>query len=130
MKIYVVYDRNVDWKRKQLDTALLLYQGDMSPSGNAYVFEVKTLSDLGYVLETGKALYVLREPMELGTFTKLEDVTFNVDYVINSSRILFIDEGDGQWRPMDREGVTVDLYLEKEEQEKRLRKLANVGKPR
>lgn len=131
MKIYVMYDRDVNWERKQLDTTLLLYQGEMNPNGGVYVFDVKTLSDLGYVLEAGKALYVLREPMELGSFTKLEDVVFNVDYVINSSKILFVTpmEAEQVDEPTVDE-VTVDQYLNEEEKKKRMKMMANHGRPR
>lgn len=128
MRIYVMYDRDTSWQKHQLDTDLMLFR---SPNNN-WMFEIGGLEDLSSIIEQGLTIYVLREPMELGTGARLEDVEFNIDFIINSSKILFVEPRDEGWRPMDREEppVTVDQYLSEEEKKKRKKKMEHIGKPR
>jgi hypothetical protein len=126
MRIYVYYQRDVAWKKKQLDTDLMFFEGKMFPDGRVPVYPVSDLSDLGYVLEEGKTIFVLREPMEFeGTKTTLKDVEFNVDFLINSSKILFIEPYDDNWRPMDQENPP-----DKKKRKKAMEKLSKIGGPR
>jgi hypothetical protein len=117
MKIYVSYDKDIGgWRRNQLDTDLMLYEGHTLPSGNAHLRQVRHLQDLAYVMEHNKTIYVLREPMELqGGQIDYEAVEFNVDFIINSSKILFVEPGDDVYRPAVQNSLA---------------KLANVGRPR
>lgn len=96
MKIYVSYDKDIGgWKRNQLDMELMLYEGHVLPSGNALLRQVRHLQDLGYVIENNKTIFVLREPMELkGGQIEYSAVEFNIDFLINSSKILFIEPVD------------------------------------
>ena len=96
MKIYVSYDKDIGgWKRNQLDLELMLYEGHVLPSGMALLRQIRNLQELSYVIETNKAIYVLREPMELqGDKIEYKAVEFNIDFLINSSKILFVEPVD------------------------------------
>ena len=100
MKVYITYTKDMQgWKRNHLDTDLMLYEGDVMldaefslPEGMTLLRQVKNLQELGYLIETQKAIYVLREPMELnGDQIEYDAVEFNIDYIINSSKILFVE---------------------------------------
>ena len=100
MKVYVSYTKDIQgWRRNQLDTDLMLYEGSVSldaefslPEGMILLRQVKNLQELGNLIETQKAIYVLREPMELnGDQVEYDAVEFNIDYIINSSKILFVE---------------------------------------
>jgi len=100
MKVYITYTKDMQgWKRNHLDTDLMLYEGDVMldaefslPEGMTLLRQVKNLQELGYLIETQKAIYVLREPMELnGDQVEYDAVEFNIDYIINSSKILFVE---------------------------------------
>lgn len=136
MKIYVMYQRDAEWRKHQLDTELMLYEGHMSPSGSTRLMKVKDLSVLGWVIENSKTIYVLREPMELDNDTvEYEGAEFNIDFIINSSKILFVEPTTNKWRPMDQEESHVPFqYASEEEKEKRMEKMRrhadSIGKPR
>jgi len=129
MKIYVRYVSGVGgWRRDQLDLELMLYEGHMSPSGSTLLRSITDLSVLGYVLENNKTIYVLREPMELhGGQVEYDSVEYNIDFLINSSNILFVE-------PVGKEEVDEPFvpfqYTSEEEKEKRLKKMEHIGKPR
>lgn len=116
MKVYVKYNTEVGgWRRNQLDLELMLYEGHTLPSGNVLLRQVRHLQDLAYVMENNKTIFVLREPMELqGGQIEYESVEFNIDFLINSSKILFVEPGEDVYRPVVQNSLA---------------KLANVGKP-
>lgn len=93
MKVYVAYSKDImGWKRNHLDLELMLYEGHVLPSGNALLRQIKNLRELGYVIEQNKTIFVLREPMELqGGQIDYEAVEFNIDFIINSSHLLFVE---------------------------------------
>ena len=96
MKIYVKYAGDVTgWRRNQLDLELMLHESHTLARGNALLRQVKNLQELSAIIEANKAIYVLREPMELhGGQAEYSSVEFNIDFIINSSKILFVEPVD------------------------------------
>ena len=92
MKVYVKYNREIDgWRKNQLDTELMLYKGREVLGVGPLLKQVRNLSDLSSIIEENKVIYVLREPMELsGGQITYDSVEYNIDFLINSSTILFV----------------------------------------
>ena len=135
MKVKFMYKGDKQWTAGSYDLELILYQGSMFPTR---LFPIENLQDLGYLIEQNKTIFVLREPMEgLDDGVEYTSIEYNIDVLINSSALFMVEqvseEGEEsavETPPSEDALQRLDKYLNEEEKEKRLKKMAHIGKPR
>ena len=118
MKIYVKYNTEVDgWRRNQLDLKLMYYELEDTTDGPFHFRWIQNLQVLGRIIKRGDPIFVLTDTKGLEKFDNVlwRNLAPNVDFIINSSKILFVEPGDDVYRPVVQNS---------------LNKLANVGEPR
>jgi hypothetical protein len=129
MKLYIKYQTDIQgWRRHQVDTNLMYFYHNRSYK------HVRSWEVLLNCIENNYMLIVLQEdPEPTPDGFDYDDFISKIDYVINSSKILFVEPKE-ELKEVPLENVTVDQYLnedEKKKREEKMEKLArHLGKPR
>ena len=107
MKIYVKYVSEVGgWRRNQLDLKLMYYELKYSTDGAARFRWIQNLQVLGWIIKRSDPIFVLHDTKGLEKFDNVlwMDLAPKVDFIINSSKILFVEpkEEEEETPPMGK----------------------------